>query len=277
VILYFCHPEHCYTLRSWLEFYPPETRGEIRIVGYPDMAAPLQDDTRVCIFSDIDRLIPLRRATAARMWDKLAARGVRLLNHPLSSLRRFDLQQALSNDFRVFRDRLPDDARFPLFLRFEDDHGGARTPLLRDAEAVRRRWKRLRRAIAVEFLDTSDDAGIFRKYSAMRLGDALVPRHLLFSRQWHVKDPDLVGPAQIEEERHYLESFPHRDQIMAVFDRAGIQYGRIDYSLHHGKVQVWEINTNPMLRIPGATPKPERIPNLEMSAGLVNDAFRALA
>jgi hypothetical protein len=245
-------------------------------VGYPDIGAPLPPDVRSCIFSDIDRIEPSHLAEAARVWDELDARGLRLLNHPLRSLRRFDLQQALSNDFRLFRDRVPDDARYPLFLRYENDHGGAITPLLRDTEELRNRWETLPGAIALEFLDTSDEAGIFRKYSAMRLGDALIPRHVLFSRQWQVKDPDLVTPARIEEERLYLETFPHRDQIMAIFERAGIQYGRIDYALHRGKVQVWEINTNPMLQTARRTRRRARVPIHEMSAPLINRAFRAL-
>ena len=32
---------------------------------------------------------------------------------------------------------------------------------------------------------------------------------------------------------------------MAVFELANIQYGRIDYALHDGRIEVFEINTNP--------------------------------
>jgi hypothetical protein len=34
---------------------------------------------------------------------------------------------------------------------------------------------------------------------------------------------------------------------LRIFDRAGITYGRIDYGLLSGRIQVWEINTNPMV------------------------------
>lgn len=276
MVVYFCHPEHGYTLRGWLEQYGPAERGEVQIVPYTRIdAAP--SHARAYVFSDIERLETWQLPRIVGAWDRFAATGATMLNHPTRSLRRFDLQQALSNDFRLFRERLPADARYPLFLRYENDHGGAITPLLWDAEELHARWKAAPTAIALEFLDTSDAAGVYRKYSAMRVGDALMPRHVLFSHEWQVKDPDLVSPSQLDEERRYLETFPHREGIMSVFDRANIQYGRIDYAFHDGRLQVWEINTNPMLQTVINTRRPERIPIHRISAESINRAFLALA
>jgi D-alanine-D-alanine ligase-like ATP-grasp enzyme len=28
---------------------------------------------------------------------------------------------------------------------------------------------------------------------------------------------------------------------------AGIEYGRVDYTVHDGRLQIWEINTNPTI------------------------------
>jgi hypothetical protein len=42
-----------------------------------------------------------------------------------------------------------------------------------------------------------------------------------------------------------MKQNPHEKSLNNVFDLAGINYGRIDYSILHGKPVVWEINTNP--------------------------------
>jgi hypothetical protein len=34
---------------------------------------------------------------------------------------------------------------------------------------------------------------------------------------------------------------------MAAFEAAGLQYGRIDYAMKDGQIQVWEINDNPQM------------------------------
>ena len=44
-----------------------------------------------------------------------------------------------------------------------------------------------------------------------------------------------------------MEENPHQDALREIFGLAGIDYGRMDYGLLDGKVQVWEINTNPTI------------------------------
>src|SRR5262249_37550000 len=50
------------------------------------------------------------------------------------------------------------------------------------------------------------------------------------------------------EQQEYLEANPHRSWLAGLFQLAGIDYGRIDYSLLAGKPQIWEINTHPTVR-----------------------------
>jgi hypothetical protein len=114
------------------------------------------------------------------------------------------------------------------------------------------------------------------KYAAMKIGDRLIPRHVLFSRKWMTKKPDVVTEATAEEEREYLERFPHADQLEEVFRLAGLDYGRVDYGFHEGRLQVWEVNSNPVL-----VPPPGRIHRLrkegqEWSATRIAEAFEAL-
>jgi hypothetical protein len=130
--------------------------------------------------------------------------------------------------------------------------------------------------MAVEWLDVRDEDGLYRKYAAMKIGERLIPRHVLFSRKWMTKKPDVVTEATAKEEREYLERFPHADQLEEVFRLAGLDYGRVDYGFHNGRLQVWEVNSNPVL-----VPPPGRIHRLrkesqEWSAARIAEAFEAL-
>ena len=46
-------------------------------------------------------------------------------------------------------------------------------------------------------------------------------------------------------ELDWAQANPHAAEVAAVFRHAGIGWGRIDYGLHRGRIQVFEINTNP--------------------------------
>ena len=103
----------------------------------------------------------------------------------------------------------------------------------------------------------SDPCGISRtgqqdlpKYAATRLGDHMIAHHIMFERRWEVKGPSLDDPEMLAEEREFQLGNPHHEMLMKVFDLANIQYGRIDYAMHNGRMQVWEINTNPTLLYP---------------------------
>jgi hypothetical protein len=216
----------------------------------------------VYIFTDIDRLTPSARQLAASVWQQLAMHTprVRLLNDPARVLCRYELMCKLANEGEnQYRARRLSEGleglRYPVFLRCEREHDGALTPLLRSATAVRRAllWAHLegyrtRDLLIVEFCDTSDATGLFRKYSAFLVGNEVLPRHLLVSRNWHLKKRDVVNDETAREVEAYLVRNPHQEAIRQIFRLAGIDYGRIDYSLAGEKLQVWEINTNPIVR-----------------------------
>lgn len=213
------------------------------------------------------------RQVAADVWQALKDDGRSiLLNHPLEFLRRQELLEALYlagiNRFRSYRLSELKDATpsYPVFLRSEHLHTGSLSGLLRDrAEleaAASRILKRERRSelLAVEYMAVDDGQGIFRKYSATKVGDRIVPEQLSYSAHWNVKrypkglDPSLDNPLTIqilEEETRYLTEFPDGDQLEKVFDIARIDCGRVDYAKVDGQVCVWEINTAPYYGLPG--------------------------
>jgi hypothetical protein len=241
------------------------------------------------IFADLERLSSAQATLAAEVWAQLAAAGdgVRLLNHPVKAARRLTLLRRLHeagwNTFRAFRATdQPADLRFPVFVRRESEHTGSLTGLLRDQAEVDNAIVRLLLAgaeaddiLVIEFCDTSQDR-LFRKYAAFRVGDRIIPRHIVFSSKWVLKGADLLDAAKLREERDYLESNPHEKDLREIFECAEIDYGRVDYGLLDGRVQVWEINSNPGVMLPPDKYKREQLPNLEIFAARIREAFEAI-
>jgi len=108
----------------------------------------------------------------------------------------------------------------------------------------------VQKLLVVEFCDTSGPDGLYRKYSAMRIGERIIPRHLHAASSWIAKAQTSAAnddETLVREELEYLDSHPHQQWLRDVFTEAEIEYGRIDYGLYKGVPQVWEINTNPTL------------------------------
>jgi len=279
LIYYLVSKKHTYTVKRWIEYYPELLKGRLRILPYPKCHGTVPEGT--FIFSDVERLSPSGTRKASRLLERLHSAGCNTLNHPSHSLRRYDLQKSLRNDFRVFRaDEVPDDLRYPVFLRVENDHEGSQTDLLHDSESYRAARKKLPDSLVVEFLDTRSEDGYYRKYSSFRIGKRIIPRHVLFSRDWLVKKPDCIDDATIREELEYLENSPHEADLREIFDIAKIGFGRIDYSIHEGRIQTWEINSNPMLSAPRNGQPSEsylkRIAVHEWGARAINEALLEL-
>jgi hypothetical protein len=70
---------------------------------------------------------------------------------------------------------------------------------------------------------------------------------MMASTDWSVKreinDRALVG----QEDLEFVKTNPHAEQVMEAFQIAGLTWGRIDYGVLDGRIQVWEINDNPKL------------------------------
>lgn len=214
------------------------------------------------IFSDLERLDASSLETAAAVHHALSSDSrFRVLNHPLQSLRRFELLTMLSqqgiNSFNAYRlEDQPRPKQFPVFIRGEDDHKGSLSDLLPNQQSLdqcSQQWQGriggLGRKLVIEHCDVSDAEGVVRKYSAFIIGGRFLPRHLFFARHWCVKGWQLLDERYLQEERDYIASDPHQKQLANIFQLAGIDFGRIDYGIKDGRVQVWEINTNPMLPV----------------------------
>lgn len=281
-----------WTIKRFVDHWAPALDASIHRVSYDGMRLDEPVPPGVHIFTDFERLLPPERAFVRRLHRRIAAQpgSYRTLNDPDAWQSRFDLLHHLAdagvNDFRVHRlGDVGPDVRFPAFLRWENDHQGSLgRPVgsigelrVRVEQQVSRRRKLLsRHLMVVEKMDARDADGLHRKYAAMKIGDHLVPRHMLVSTKWITKKPDVVTPELAAEERRFLEEFPHADQVNEAFRVAGMDYGRIDYGFSNGRMQVWEINSNPVIVPFPHKINPLRLPAQTRSAELIRAAFSAL-
>jgi hypothetical protein len=243
---------------TWEGLHAAVTLG-VQLVRF--LCCPGRPKSGTYVFTDLERLSPAELQKAAIVWQALAGTeiGIRLLNHPTRSMRRYELLRTLYergiNSFDVYRlteARWP--TRYPVFLRREHDHDGPISPLLRTRSELKMALDALYhqgevrdRLMIVEFCDTADTNGIYRRYGAFVIGGHVFVNGVVFSRHWVQKKGDLDEPDMLREERQYVEENPHQDALREIFGLAGIDYGRMDYGLLDGKVQVWEINTNPTI------------------------------
>jgi hypothetical protein len=279
--------DHAYTLQEYFSQWGATLSPQVRILNYEARPWTREPLPGAWIFTDIERLRADEFQAAAELAARLSTDPTRwrVLNDPRRVKLRHALLRELSNaginGFRAFRlPELPDDARYPLFLRGENDHQGAVTGLLQDKQQLLEACRNLPdkdQLLAVEYLTYNRPDGLFVKYSMMCVGDALVPRHLLFSNEWVVKDPDKLDEQLMLEEDQFVKDPPHRPAVQDIFRRAGIDYGRIDYTVADGRIQVFEINTNPVVLKDVPNLAPRRWQSQAASALQMNRAFLTLA
>lgn len=194
------------------------------------------------------------------------------------------------NEFRSYApDRIDDSVRYPVFVREAAEHTGSLSGLLRARRQLqsfllwqRLRGYKLRELLVVEFCDTVDSHGEYRKYSAQYVAGRVSARYVHVGRHWMVKaHGSAFEDAWANEEFEFIRNNVHAQRIRKIFELARIDFGRIDYGMQNGNIQVWEINTNPTIgRLPpgeNRPPKPERVKRLQQPGrNLFFDRFQTM-
>jgi len=272
MIYYLVTRAHPYTIELFIGKFAPELRRLVKVLFYEELETLRELREGTYIFSDIERLGRREAENAAKVWNALkgAPSAFRVLNHPTTSMKRYELLKSIQkvrkvrsdaiyayDVYRLTEGRAP--TRFPVFVREENEHTGTRAEIrpsysIQELEAeIERltsegRWRD--NLIVVELVDTSDEQKIFRKYSAFIAHGRLFPEHVLFSGKWLVKVPVVITRDTHAEQERYLQLNPHERELGEVCALARIEYGRIDYAVKDGKLCIWEINTNPSLGVP---------------------------
>ena len=218
------------------------------------------------VFTDVDRLGFWDLELASQAYLQLRDAGVTVLNNPATVKTRYPLLRALHaaglNDFNAYRvAELGDAVRFPVFVRKIYGH---REPLSDLLQTRAQLDEKIAAAIAagtpeenlliIEFAVEPVRDGLFRKLAAFRIGDAIVPHSSVHDTQWIVKYGKLgsAGEELYCEELEFIQTNPFAEHLKKVFDLAHIEYGRADFGFYRGRIQVFEINTNPHVA-PGTT------------------------
>jgi hypothetical protein len=262
VITYWTPRDSNFTIREYSEQRGSSIAHHFAMHDYEAIEETLLLTSPAHIFTASDQLSSAGQELVGNIIDILAASAPdwRLLNDPRRTLLRQPFLHAAAaaglNDFRIHSATSEDSSiRFPVFLRERNRHDGPLTELLDSPAAVRAalralrlRGHRTRELLQVEYQDTSDEHGRFRKYSAFRVGDRIVRTHMMISPSWSVKsDSNSASIESAVEEREYLSGTAHELWLRQVFDLAHIQWGRIDYGILNGRPQAWEINTCPTI------------------------------
>jgi hypothetical protein len=242
-------------------------------IAYEDISRTSFLPSGLYVFTGINRLGPAWAELLSGVHRQIhAATGVTPLNHPLRTLRRFELLQALyqagMNEFRAYGawEDLSK-VRFPVFVRPREQDGGVPKLLHSTSEVEATIGEQLMNGfslnelLVVEFEDTADEKGKYRKFSAYVVGNRILPVSIDWGQRWVMRSDGVDhDPEMIEEELRFVQENPHAEQLEKIFSLSKTQFGRIDYSVKDGRVQTWEINTLPLLRRPrGRDPMPEEI------------------
>jgi hypothetical protein len=235
----------------------------------PDFVQPLSYETLFAlkrapignyVFTDIDRLSGFEIDAASEIVKgiALAAPGAMISNRPNRVLNRYALLRRLHeaglNSFNVWRldeERAP--TAYPVFIRREQDALGPESALLRNEGEFRAAvaellasGKGLTGRIAVQYVPATGPDGLHRKYGALCFRGRVVPQHLMMADAWVVKrEMTDTGGGLSEEEEAYVTGNPHAQALRDIFRLAEIDFGRADYAVANGRIEVFEINTNP--------------------------------
>lgn len=289
MIHYLCRRAHSYTVGAVLRYRPQRAIGDLRQTSYEALFRHLSLRPGHLIFTDHDRLGSYELEVAAFIAEQMTRRApdARILNHPARFLQRFELLDTLwrqgRNPFRVARLELElPDLSFPVFIRREGDAEGPETPLIHSRAELdaaiadlRSRGIPLRGRMVVEYCAQPDEDGFFRKYGAFRIGDRIVPQHVLFSEHWVAKrSSGRVTGHNAAIELDFVRNNPHEAELLELTDIAGAQFGRADYTLIDGKVVLYEFNSNP--RFPRGDRQDLRQERRDHVRRRTIEAFRAL-
>jgi hypothetical protein len=262
----------------------------LEVVPYDRLIRARSAPRCVHVFTDFDRLGAWDLELAAAVHRCLAQAGVPVLNDPARVKTRFALLRALHeagiNDFNAYRlDEGIWPVRYPVFLRRAAGHRAPVSDLLEGRDALERAIERALEAgvpasslLVVEYAGEPVAHGRFRKLAMHRVGERLVQQLSANDAGWLVKygKRGFAPPEFYREELGWMRRSPFADALWRAFEVAGIEWGRADFGLLGGRVQVFEINTNPHVPLLDDHPVAERVESARLAFGGICEALRDL-
>jgi hypothetical protein len=117
--------------------------------------------------------------------------------------------------------------------------------------------------------------GKFRRYSAYVIGDQIFGDELFVSGNWAVKDEVAEWTSEYAaEELAFVRANPHAKELAKAFAIGHIDFGRADYGVVDGRVEVYEVNTNPTFAL--GHRRPDRAERVAIARRATIEALRAV-
>jgi hypothetical protein len=203
---------------------------------------------------------------------------------------RYPLLRALHaaglNDFNACRaHEINSLARYPVFLRKIHGHREPLSDLLstrgeldQAMDAAVAGGTPAENLLVVEFAAEPVRPGLYRKFSAFRIGPVIVPHICVHDTSWLVKYGKLgvAGEELYREELAMLQTNPFAEHLQKVFDIAHVEYGRADFGFYRGRIQVYEINTNPHVAPAQPHPSATRVASMNLAWEKYLQALQAI-
>lgn len=233
------------------------------------------------IFTDRERMDLWELRVYSKIFKHLqnSGAGYRVLNNPQYMLNRRALLRSLYrsgiNDFNAYAvtERVVPE-KYPVFIRREHDHAHPLTDLLNNRQEYEESLKRLLDLgepadglLVIEYSAQPFKDTLFRKLAAFRVGTRVFFFNSVHEHNWLVKygTKNSATDEMYQEEQSMILNNAFETELTEVFNIANIEYGRVDFGLVDGKIQVYEINTNPSTIPPKEHPNPIRYKNQELA------------
>jgi len=136
----------------------------------------------------------------------------------------------------------------PFFIR-EDWVHGSKTFFVQNPEDVQNiPFDKFIAPIAVEFIDTKSEDGLYRKYRYFAFGDEGIPGPLMLSQSWEVRDNKHRVLNIAEEIAYFSGEDPNHQMLQQARKALGFDFMAFDYSYDsQGNIVVWEPNPFPVI------------------------------
>ncbi len=287
MIIFFLHPSK---LKTHGGVPALEGAPKIELWSYDRAFSEKSFPRATYVFGDFDRLSPWDCELSARLYRALKKGGARVLNDGASVKQRFDMLRALHhhglNSFQVWRgaQRVPETS-FPVFLRTASMHRGVASDLLHDQTAVTEGVRALNRSgvpiheiMIVQYAAEELAPNLYRKLAAFNIGGQIVPTVSVHENGWAAKSGTLgaAGAQVYDDEYALISSNPHQAVLSRAFEIARIHYGRADFGIVRGKVEIYEINTNPTVGMIVQHDFPRRLESFNLFLGRYVAALNAI-
>lgn len=257
-----------------------QDKEKFQIISYKRLLRRFTIPRGTYVFTDRERMDQWELRVFAHLYDHLqnAGSGYHVLNNPALMTNRLELLRLLYregiNQFNVYpvsEQQIPE--RFPVFIRHIYDHKKPLTGLLNNKYELEQALKKLREenepaegTMIVEYCAEPIIDNLFRKISVFRVGEKVFFYQTVHEQNWLIKYGTMNSATQAlyQEELEMIENNAYEEIMHRVFNLADIEYGRADCGVVDGKIQVYEINTNPHIIPPFHHPNPTRVKSMQL-------------